>query len=186
MQSKTTAGPDHRLGSLHGVSAGTGWRESSACAPEDSESSLVDRYRSFDETPLRALVRLAFAAGQDEHGERLSPILMRTRRYRGRLMSLLIAERWYCSTTTRVEYRGTEDGYRGIIDLAAFPPADPGAQALRHPVLIEIDKSERGPGKKTLAKLQAYPGPTTAKVVILTRRSTCPPSPGIDTLICLA
>jgi hypothetical protein len=86
-----------------------------------------------------------------------------------------------------VESRGTDDGYRGKLDLVAHPPRPPGAHPgipLDPPVLIEIDK--RSIQRKTFAKLARWEGPHSGKAVILTRAASHPGVSGLDVVVGLA
>lgn len=110
---------------------------------------------------------------------------LKTRAYRAQLVKRLRAEGWHCREGVRVDSRGTNDGYRGILDLVAHPPGLPGTQPMANlPVLIEIDKASIQ--RKTRAKLDRWEGPHAGKVVILTRASSHPDVEGLDAIIPLA
>jgi hypothetical protein len=112
---------------------------------------------------------------------------MKTRAYRRALVDRLTAAGWSCRTLVWVESRGTDDGYRGKLDLVAHPPRPPGAHPgipLDPPVLIEIDK--RSIQRKTFAKLARWEGPHSGKAVILTRAASHPGVSGLDVVVGLA
>ncbi|MBE0625686.1 MAG: hypothetical protein IH606_12835 [Burkholderiales bacterium] len=106
----------------------------------------------------------------------------------------LETEGWHTSTRFKVPSRGTNDHYRGILDLIAWPPPFPDSRGPEHkpnphvsnrppPVLIELDKvSVR---HKTRAKLAAFNYPSSGRVVILTQADDSPPCPGVDTIVCM-
>jgi hypothetical protein len=112
------------------------------------------------------------------------PYGLKTRDYRALLVEALEANGWTCRTHVRVDSRGTNDGYAGILDLVAHPPTPPGAAQLPRPVLVEIDKASIQ--TKTLAKLARWPHAHAGKVVILTRATQHHAVPGVDSIIPLA
>lgn len=106
----------------------------------------------------------------------------------------LEAEGWYCSTRFKVPSRGTNDHYRGILDLVAWPPPFPEPEHPERkpnphisnrppPVLVELDKVQVR--YKTRAKLAAFNHPASARVVILTQANDSESMAGIDAIICL-
>lgn len=106
----------------------------------------------------------------------------------------LDSDGWYTSTRFKVESRGTDDGYRGVLDLICWPPPHPDPRGPHHkpnphianrppPILVEFDK--RQVYFRTRAKLASFAYPATARIVVLTRAPSCDPLPGIDTIICL-
>ena len=114
--------------------------------------------------------------------------------YKDIIARQLEADGWYCSTRFKVPSRGTNDHYRGILDLICWPPPHPDPRGDGHkpnphisnrppPILIELDKTRVY--YKTRCKLAAFPYPATARVVILTQADDADPCPGVDTIICL-
>lgn len=110
------------------------------------------------------------------------------------LVRQLEAEGWYCSTHFKVPSRGTNDHYRGILDLVAWPPPLPDPRGSEHkpnphitnrppPVLVELDKVQVR--YKTRAKLAAFNHPASARVVVLTQANDSQSMAGIDAIICL-
>jgi hypothetical protein len=107
---------------------------------------------------------------------------MRTRDYRARLIGALRSAGWRCRTGARVASRGTEDGYGGVLELVAYPPAPEGCDA-PPPVLVEVDG--RTPRQKSAHKLLKWPYPASGRVIVLTRAATAAPVRGIDIVLCL-
>lgn len=114
--------------------------------------------------------------------------------YKAIIKRQLDAEGWYTSTRFKVPSRGTDDHYRGILDLIAWPPPFPDPRGPEHkpnphisnrppPILIELDKTRVY--YKTRAKLAAFAYPCSARVVILTQADDSEPVAGIDRIICL-
>lgn len=141
-------------------------------------SAVQNRQQLPPELPasVRAVMRAALAV-EHPHG-------LKTRAFRAQLAALLAAAGWTCRFRVRVDGRGTDDGYAGLLDLVAHPPAEPGALALPDPVLIEVDKVTIQ--RKTLAKLARFEGRTAGKVVILTRGAPPETPPGVDVVLSLA
>ena len=112
------------------------------------------------------------------------PYGLKLRPYRAALITRLRDAGWHCLTHVMVPSRGSDDSYKGVLDLVAYPPAAPGAPSLPPPVLVEIDKASIT--VKTLRKLAQWQGPTCGKVIILTRAKDHAPVEGVDRLVCLA
>lgn len=114
--------------------------------------------------------------------------------YKAIIKRQLDAEGWYTSTRFKVASRGTNDHYRGLLDLICWPPpypdplrpGKPPNPDLRNrppPVLVEIDKTYVY--AKTRAKLAAFNYPASGRLVILTQNDTAEPLNGIDIIVCL-
>lgn len=107
--------------------------------------------------------------------------------FKGRLCSALIERDWFCNLRVRVASRGTNDHYRGILDLVAFPPFPEGVPRSHKnrppPVLVELEKHHIS--HKARAKLAAWHHPRSAAVVILTRAQTADSIPEADLVLCL-
>ena len=144
--------------------------------PPSGMAMMMERAPRIGDVPLLALAVIARSIPH--------PYGLKTRDYRALLVEALEAEGWTCRTHVRVDSRGTNDGYAGILDLVAHPPTPPGATQLARPVLVEIDKASIQ--AKTLAKLSRWPHAHAGKVVILTRATHHPAVAGVDSIIPLA
>src|SRR5262245_39931690 len=95
---------------------------------------------------IERVVRLAWA--ERERGRMRPPAL------RDEVALRLARAGWTVRLRVKVDSRGTDDGYRGVLDLVAHPPrpeSGPESAPLPAPVLVEFDS--RTVHRKTLAKL---------------------------------
>ncbi len=80
--------------------------------------------------------------------------------------------------------RGTNDGYKGVLDLVTHPAPERGDLKLPDPVLVEFDAVSVE--RRTLAKLASYDGRTAGVLIVLTGTSRHAPINGIDAVLCLS
>lgn len=124
----------------------------------------------------------------------IAPRLKSPKNLKAILVRQLEADGWYCHTHFFVASRGTNDHYRGILDLITWPPPNPDPRGPEHkpnphisnrppPILIEQDKTRVY--LKTRSKLASFAYPASGRLVILSQADDSPPFEGIDLIVCL-
>ena len=124
----------------------------------------------------------------------IRPGLKKPKYLKSLIVRQLEADGWYCHTHFFVPSRGSNDHYRGILDLITWPPPYPDPRGPEHkpnphisnrppPVLIEQDKTRVY--LKTRAKLAAFAYPSSGRLVILSQANDSEAFEGIDLIVCL-
>jgi len=124
----------------------------------------------------------------------IAPRLKSPKNIKAMLVRHLEADGWYCHTHFFVPSRGTNDHYRGILDLITWPPPNPDPRGPEHkpnthisnrppPILIEQDKTRVY--LKTRSKLASFTYPASGRLVILSQADDSDQFEGIDLIVCL-